>query len=422
MKKVGAVFTGQGSQYVGMGKALCTKFACAQDIFLTANEILDFDLMKLCFEGEEQKLNMTEYSQPAILTYSVALYRVFEEKFGYRPVIFAGHSLGEYSALTCAEVISFEDTLRIVQKRGKLMGSLVNGGKMAAIIGAEPDDVREYCSQHSMVDRVLSVSNYNTEQQTVISGNDSLVKEATEYFSEKGFVVKILNVSGAFHSRMMNGITEQFGEELEKYAFTSPRYKVISNIDGMPFVDTRDIKEKLVRQLENPVKWSNVMDYFLREPIDTVIEFGPGRTLKNFFKAVSKTICTFSFEQDDNYAAIGQLTENSDFIFSQFDDFVKQCISIIACTKNNNFNENQYRKDVIDVCRKIRNINSHNEEGKDITAENVLEWTISALRGKLVTNDEIAMRLWELESKTPSLALRKIVDRYANKVHEGVII
>ena len=422
MKRVGAVFTGQGSQYVGMGKALCTNFTCARNTFLTANEILNFDLMKLCFEGDEKKLSMTEYSQPAIVTYSIALYRVFEERFGYRPVIFAGHSLGEYSALTCAEAIMFEDTLRIVQKRGKLMGSLANDGKMAAIIGAESDDIREYCIQHSMPDRVLSISNYNTKQQTVISGNDTLVKEATEYFSEKGFRTKILNVSGAFHSQMMSEITEQFSEELEKYTLSTPKYKVISNVDGMPFIDSRDIKVKLVRQLVNPVKWSNVMDYFLRDQIDTVIEFGAGRTLGNFFKTVSKTIQTFSYEQNEDFTALTQIAKSSDFTFAQFKDLASRCISIIACTKNNNFDENQYQKNVVEVCQKIRSINVCNEGGKNITAENVMEWTITALRGKLVPNDEIAVRLLELERKTPAIALQKIINKYANEFFERVII
>ncbi|URZ00197.1 ACP S-malonyltransferase [Clostridium felsineum] len=417
MNKIGAVFSGQGSQYVGMGKELCENFLVAKETFQEANEKLKFDLMKLCFGGDENELKRPENCQPAVLTVSTALYRVFSDEFGVKPKIFAGHSLGEYSALTCEGSVSFSDALAMVKKRGELIGkaATTTDGTMAAIIDINSDIIEDYCNERKNDSGILSVSNYNTEKQTVISGNVGLVDEAAKYFENIGATVKRLNVTGGFHSLLLSDAAVKFKSFLEDYEFLDPKQEVISNTNGLPYKNGKDIKDKLVKQIVQPVKWVDTMNYFLRTRIDTVIEFGPKKTLRNFFRSLDQKLSTFSYDDPENFNEVRKQLKDTSIIAEQYRDFIQRCIAIIACTKNNAINEDIYKKNVIDTCTEIRSIEKSIITYDSNTLElckKVLQLTQIALDTKMVPQIEREERFKELIVKSGNYELESMIDRF----------
>lgn len=412
MNKLGVVYSGQGSQYVGMGKELYQNYEIVKEIYQRASEILKFDIAKMSFEGNEKEISRTGNSQPLILTYSVALYEVFKNEFGIKPKIFAGHSLGEYSALTCSEIIKFEDALRLVRTRGMLMEENCTDGSMVAIVGIDKDIIEDYCLKTSNKNGILAVSNYNTENQTIISGNILAIEKATEYFEQKKATVKKLNVNGAFHSILMNDAAIKFSSELEKYKFNLPKSKVISNVDGLPYRDIKSIKEKLVKQLVSPVRWVDTMNYFYRDDINLVIEFGPKKTIRNFFKSTFNDIQSFSFENKEDRELIKKVLTDDENKKEYLRYFIDKCIAIIACTKNENSSEVEFVKGVIDSCKKIRNKQEKISDLQEIDSSlcnEVVKLTKLALDTKKVGRLEQKRRFEELINSVDTFELEECI-------------
>jgi len=297
MAKIAFVFPGQGAQYVGMVKELVENFEVADKIFKKASISLGYDMKKLCFEGPEEELRKTENTQPAILTASIAAYEVLK-KHGIKPELVAGLSLGEYSALVAANVISFEEAVRVVKARGKYMQEEVplGVGTMAAFIGLDREKVIEACNRASEVG-IVEPANFNSPVQIVISGEVKAVEKAVEIGKELGArKAKVLNVSAPFHSSMLKGAGEKLSKELNKLELHNFETPVIANVTADYYGSVSLVKELLIKQVSSPVLWEDSIKKMIDEGVETFVEVGPGKALSGFIKRVSRKVTILNVE------------------------------------------------------------------------------------------------------------------------------
>lgn len=282
--KIGFLFPGQGSQAVGMGKDIYEQYALAKEVYDKAQEITGIDIKKLSFEGPEEILNETKYTQIAILTMSLAILEVLKDN-DIQAEVSAGLSLGEYSALIYSNAISFEEGIKLVQKRGEYMQNLLPEGdwQMAAILGLTESEVEEVCKK--VTSGFVVPANYNTKYQIVVSGEKEAVLEAENIAKEMGAKkVRVLKTAGPFHTKKLIKSSEALRKELENVKINKFTSKVIKNIDGTKYSEDDDLRDILARHIINPVRFSKTLENTLKEGIDTFIEIGPGRTLSGFVK------------------------------------------------------------------------------------------------------------------------------------------
>lgn len=282
------IFPGQGAQVVGMGKDFYEKYDSSREVFDKASELLGLDMKALCFE-ENENINITEYTQAALVTTSVAMLRVLEEN-GIKPDVCAGLSLGEYCAMVASEVMSFEDAVKTVRQRGILMQEAVplGIGAMCAVIGLDGAFIKEVCDG---IDGV-SVANYNCPGQIVISGKKEAVEEAAEKLKEAGAKrCMMLNVSGPFHSPMLKEAGEKLYDVL-KNVDLNDGFKIpyVTNVTAEYVTETAGIKELLRDQVSSSVQWQQSMEKMLENGVDTFVEIGPGKTLAGFMKRINKEV------------------------------------------------------------------------------------------------------------------------------------
>lgn len=288
MQQLCFIFPGQGSQSVGMGKDIYENSNKA-DIFDKASKILGYDIKEKCFNGPEDELKKTEISQPAIFLCSVILFELLKEQ-GIEPEIIAGHSLGEYAALYAAGVISFEDGLKIVSARGRVMSQAAekNPGSMAAILGLDDDIIKQICEEASDAGIVVP-ANFNSPGQVVISGETEAVKKAIDVAKKRDARNCILlNVSGGFHSDLMKGASEEFKYEIDQVEFNSPEKSVVFNSIAEMESNTDKIKELLIKQLTSPVRWTETVKYIINNGNYKFIESGPGNVLKGLMRRIDR--------------------------------------------------------------------------------------------------------------------------------------
>lgn len=274
------LFPGQGSQCVGMGGDLFEKFP---DLTAKADAILGYSIQSLCLGETPARFNQTQYTQPALYTVNALTYFNILQKSGQKPSYLAGHSLGEYNALLAADVFDFESGLRLVQKRGELMGT-VTGGGMAAIIGLHVDAIKEILTQHRLAQ--ISIANYNSHTQTVISGKKEEIHQAQALCEQyQGAMVIPLPVSGAFHSQFMRSAQEQFKIFIKDFIFSKPSIPVIANITARPYQE-HAIHQMMTEQITSSVRWTETIEYLLAQGISEFKEIGPGRVLNGLVRRI----------------------------------------------------------------------------------------------------------------------------------------
>jgi len=285
--RLALVFPGQASQFVGMGQELSRAYRSVEDLYRRTDEILDAPISRLSFEGPDEELVRTENTQPAIFALSVALWQLLDER-GVRPVVAAGHSLGEYAALVAAGVLPYEEALPVVRLRGRLMqeAGRRRPGTMAAVLGMNGDDLAEVCRQASSAG-LVQVANLNSPGQLVISGEVQGVERAMELARQSGAkrVVR-LPVSGAFHSPLMDSARQPLAEALQDLAMEIPRIPVVANVTARPIESAEPIKDLLVRQLIEPVRWSESVARMAEMGADHFVEVGPGKVLQGLIRRI----------------------------------------------------------------------------------------------------------------------------------------
>jgi len=284
------LFPGQGSQAVGMGKELCEKYSIARQTFEEADAALGYKLSQLCFEGPEEQLRLTEITQPAILTASVAALRVLEEK-GIKPSFVAGHSLGEYSAHVAAGTLSFTDAVRTVRNRGKYMQEAVpvGVGGMAAILGMDAEALSAVCSDAAQGE-VCEPANLNSPEQIVISGHKTAVERAAKLASERGAKkAVILSVSAPFHCSLMEPAQDRLATDLNALRFHNPACPLICNVDASYVEDADRSRDALIRQVTGAVKWDQSIRSLIAKEVQTFVEVGPGKVLFGLMRQIDRS-------------------------------------------------------------------------------------------------------------------------------------
>lgn len=301
------MFPGQGSQYIGMGKEICEKYPVAKEVFDKASEITGLDVAAMCFE-ENDKINITEYTQICMLTVEAALFAVLKEK-GITYDLTAGLSLGEYGALIASGAISMEDAFAIVRKRGIYMQNAVpEGGGMSAVIGLDASVIEDACKEvmdnKDMYDKgdsslpfTVSVANYNNPKQSVITGRKDAVLAAGKICEEKGALKVVeLNVSGPFHSSLLQGAGEQLAEALKDVEIKDITIPYIANVTAEYVTDKNDVKELLKKQVYSSVRWQQSLELMIKDGVDEFIEIGPGHTLAGFVKKIDRGLKTINID------------------------------------------------------------------------------------------------------------------------------
>jgi [acyl-carrier-protein] S-malonyltransferase len=295
MSKIAFIFPGQGAQYCGMGQDFYEKTAIGKEVYDKASELLGFSMPELCFEKND-RLDITEYTQAAMVTTSIAMMRVLEAQKGIKPSVAAGLSLGEYCALAAAGVISDEDAIVTVRQRGILMQEAVPKGlgAMAAILSMEASEIEEVLSGIEGV----QIANYNCPGQIVISGVKEKVEEANEKLLSAGAKRAILlNVSGPFHSQMLTGAGEKLGTVLDEVDIKNPVIPYVSNVTAQYVTNKSAVKELLKKQVSSSVRWQQSVETMLTDGVDTFIEIGPGKTLAGFMKKIKRDANVFNIEK-----------------------------------------------------------------------------------------------------------------------------
>lgn len=303
---VAFVFPGQGSQYVGMGKEFCAQFAAARQVFAEADEALGFALSKVCFAGPESDLKLTENTQPAILTASVASLRVFESESSVRPQFVAGHSLGEYTALVCAGALRFQDAVRVVRERGRLMQEAVpaDAGAMAVVLGLGAEAVRSLCQEVSQ-DEIVAPANYNGGGQIVIAGSRAAVGRAMALAKQRGAKrVLELPVSAPFHCELMRPAAEGLREILKGIPIQSFSVGVVTNVEAEVNFEPDRVKPLLIDQAVRPVRWEESVQKLVRLGCARIWEIGPGKVLKGLIQRISSDLATETFQAPQDLAKL----------------------------------------------------------------------------------------------------------------------
>lgn len=297
MIKTAFVFPGQGSQSVGMLGDVAEAGDTVKTAFAEASDVLGYDLWQLVQEGPADKLSQTEFTQPALLTVSVALWRLALGRGADRPDVVAGHSLGEYSALVAADVIDFRDAVALVQKRGQFMQSSVPLGKggMAAVLGLDDAEVVSICAAASKDAEIVQAANFNAPGQVVIAGTNAALEQAVAACKEAGAKRAMpLAVSAPFHSQLMKPAADKMAEALAKIEFAEPTIRIIQNVDADYEQDCARIRDNLVKQMYSAVLWTSTMQRMAGDGVTRVVECGPGKVLAGLNRRIDKTLATWS--------------------------------------------------------------------------------------------------------------------------------
>lgn len=304
MGKIAFMFPGQGAQYVGMGQDFYEQIPVCREMFELASKAGGLDVPALCFEENEQ-INITEYTQIAMLAAEVAMLKAIEQK-GLKPDVTGGLSLGEYGALAASGAMSAEDVFKIVRKRGIYMQEAVpTGGAMTAVLGLDTETIEKICEETA---GTVSIANYNCPGQIVITGEESAVQAAAQKLTEAGAKRCVpLNVSGPFHSPLLTGAGEKLAKELENVEVQNIRIPYIANVTADYVTDKADVKPLLQKQVSSSVKWQQTVERMIADGVDTFIEIGPGKTLSGFMRKINKDMKVYNVEKVEDLEKLNEL-------------------------------------------------------------------------------------------------------------------
>jgi len=293
MGKIAFIFPGQGSQYSGMGRELYENYSSIQELFDKIDATAGRSISKLCFEGSEEELKQTINSQPAILSTSIASYEALKQEIDIKPDFVAGHSLGEYSALYAAGVMQAEELIKLVQKRAELMANAPSGS-MTAILGLDEEKINTLIQESSPAG-IICAANYNTPDQTVISGETAAIEQANELAKEMGAKrVVPLAVSGAFHSPLMRPISEVYAKFVDNADIKQADTPVVTNVDAQETTSEDKMASKMVKQMYSSVYWKQSISYMMEQGVDTFIEIGPGKVLSGMIRKISRDVKVYN--------------------------------------------------------------------------------------------------------------------------------
>ena len=307
MSKIAYVFPGQGSQSVGMLKELASRFPLVETLFTAVSERLGYNVWHLVQNGPEAVLNQTEHTQVAMLVADVAIYRILQQQGAPKPTIMAGHSLGEYAALVCADAIDIEDAAALVATRGQLMQASVplGQGAMAAIVGLTDEQVQALCKQATDANEQVTPANYNAIGQVVIAGHTRAVEAAIEIANNmEARMAKLIPVSVPCHCPLLFKAADAFAQSLSDTKLKIPSVDVISNVDLSTYKTVEKIRSLLKEQLYSPVRWVEIIQAMKNKGIETIVECGPGKTLSGLVKRIDKTVTALSVNDPDSLDAV----------------------------------------------------------------------------------------------------------------------
>ena len=301
-QQLAIVFPGQGAQKVGMLADIAAHYPVVRETFAEASDALGYDMWALIQAGPQEELNLTEKTQPILLTSSVALWRVWQQRNGAQPALLAGHSLGEFSALVCADSINFVDAVRLVRARGQFMQTAVplGEGAMAAILGVEDQQIVDICREVSAANDVVEAVNFNSPGQVVIAGKVAAVDLAIEKLKAVGCKRALpLPVSAPFHTSLMRPAGDKLKAAMAALPFNAPKIPVVHNVNALPELNADKIKTILFEQIFSPVQWTACVQYMAAHGITTTLECGPGKVLSGLNKRIDKSLTSFGIEDND---------------------------------------------------------------------------------------------------------------------------
>ncbi|MGD2086570.1 MAG: ACP S-malonyltransferase [Candidatus Aminicenantes bacterium] len=403
MKKIAVLFPGQGVQYTGMAEELYRQNKLVREIFTEANDVLGYDLKRICFAGDNRELNRTENAQPAILVAAFAAFQVHIQEANIIPHYMCGHSLGEYTALTCSGAIRFQDVLKIVRKRGLLMQKAVARGEgaMAAVNGVDLNLLEEEVTKESAPGHMVSIAAFNPRNQYVISGHKAAVAKLEQRLSKKGIHIIPLNVSAPFHSPLMKTAVDELREELSAYSFSQPGCQVISNLNGRPYQTIEEMIEGLVNQLYLPIRWSRSMEYLLEQNVYWFIDTGPKKRMGNLLKDYPDKIEVFALDDLEQVEGLqNSLKKNIKFLTT----LITRSLALAVSVPNRSRDEDEYAEGVLVPYRRIKAIQGKIESEERLPGihemKQVLALLNSIFRTKQVGEKEKKLRLLELLEET----------------------
>lgn len=370
MEKIALLFPGQGCHYIGMGKSLYDDFKEAREVFEEANEVLNFDLKKICFEGRLSELSQITNMLLSIYTVSVAAFKVYEKEIGIVPVIAAGHSLGEYSALTCSGVMSFSDGLKILHKRSLLAEKQMDFGYMTVVNNMNSDVIEQICKDNSKEEEVVAIACLNSEKQSVIAGHNMSLMNVENKLMDLGAQITPMLMSPPFHSKIMNSSAFELEKEIKKYKFKKSRWPIISNVSAESYTDSEKLIYNLINQMKKQVKWKDTMNLIKGKGISTIVEIGPQMILGNMINK-SDNIKAFSFGQKNDRDDLKGYLESKQRL--NVKKIIIACMRAVVCTPNYNFNNDEYKEGVILPYERLQKILKSEEFEKESTVTEVID-------------------------------------------------
>lgn len=399
MSQAALVFPGQGSQYVGMGKWLLENYSEASEIFDEANETLGMDLRTLCLEGSLSELSRTMNAQPAILTVSTIAHRFYMNEIGIQPRFLAGHSLGEYSALVAAGSLSFDRALYLVRQRGLLMEEAAKDGIgiMVSVKGVSKEWIEQVCREIHSVEAPVVLSCYNTSKQYVVSAHRSSVPKLLDLLGRNKVSHIPLNVSGPFHSPLMQEAADKLSSVLRQCTFQNWSVPVISNFTGRPYTSPLVIADHLLLQMTSPVMWEQSIRFMGKQKVNLLIELGPGSVLRNMIKDIPVQIEAFSFDKEEDITRF----KNDHMWIHKNKNFMNRCLAIAVSTPNQNEAEEDYEAGVVQPIRKLKEMHAVFEQDGGVLAKEqksvACELVRCILQTKGLSESDVAGNMNELE-------------------------